>query len=424
MQNPEAPYKNTENLDQKPHHKPPKSPAGIIQTLIATKDIIDGYIEDWEMREYAWNSNDPKYNDFPIDPGAFPSGTIDEGVMAVTDIIESVKLAKDLITNKDNIRSQMWEAITNVSIPDDIWNMVSDWFSEKADKYAEGGDMAEYTAGRDVAAIALIFFDPSSGIGKLLTKVLGKLKKVGSVITDNVNDGLKKVILRTEKGKGPELKRDLDTNPELKKLFDESDNPERLASSWEALDNIGVDDAIRKNPDYLKNVDDYAKRSGKSPDEVGNLAKNNENGIEQFLDELEDTPASGHWDENPFDRGKLIEDDLGQNLPETFKTIDKYDDVTGEVTSIKSLDLDAKTYQTPSKLRARLNRYVDELDNFIGHGQEGVIIGNLPGGLPINSKSLELAIPRSATGEQLNIINEVIESAANKGIELKIIVHP
>ena len=197
-----------------------------------------------------------------------------------------------------------------------------------------------------------------------------------------------------------------------------------MVDAWKALDNIGVDDVIRKNPDYLKNIDNYAKRSGKSADEVADLAKNNENGIEQFLDELEDTPASGHWDKNPFQRGRDIEDDLGQNLPETFKTIDKYDDVTGEATSIKSLDLDAKTYQTPSKLRSRLNKYVDQLDNFAGHRQEGFVIGDLPGGLPINSRSLELAIPRAATGEQLNVINEVITNAAIKEIELKVIIHP
>lgn len=149
-----------------------------------------------------------------------------------------------------------------------------------------------------------------------------------------------------------------------------------LVDAWKALNNIGVDDAIRKNPGYLKNVDDYAKRSGKSADEVADLAKNNENGVEQFLDELEDTPASGHWDKNPFQRGRDIEDDLGQNLPETFKTIDKYDDVTGEATSIKSLDLDAKTYQSASKLRARLNKYLKDLEDFTEASQGARTVGD------------------------------------------------
>lgn len=195
-----------------------------------------------------------------------------------------------------------------------------------------------------------------------------------------------------------------------------------MVDAWEVLDNIGADDAIRKNPGYLKNVDDYAKRSGKSADEVADLAKNNENGIEQFLDELEDTPSSGHWDKNPFQRGRDIEDELGQNLPETFKTIDKYDDVTGEVTSIKSLDLDAKSYQSSSKLKSRLNKYMKELEGFDGYQLEGVEVGDLEN--PINSKTLEIALPRSATGAQSNVINEIISEGAKKTppIEVKIVI--
>ncbi len=44
------------------------------------------------------------------------------------------------------------------------------------------------------------------------------------------------------------------------------------------------------------------------------------------------------------------------------------------MTSIKSIDLDAKTYQDASKLRGRLNKYVDQVDEFAGHRQEGFIL--------------------------------------------------
>ncbi|MFN6087997.1 MAG: hypothetical protein ACK47E_04545 [Cyclobacteriaceae bacterium] len=102
--------------------------------------------------------------------------------------------------------------------------------------------------------------------------------------------------------------------------------------------------------------------------------------------------------------------------------MDKYDDVTGEVTSIKSIDLDAKTYQTDSKLRSRLNKYLDELNVFQGYSIEGVNIGNVFNGRPINSKSLEIAIPRTATGSQLTIINDIISSGASRGITVKVVV--
>jgi hypothetical protein len=195
-----------------------------------------------------------------------------------------------------------------------------------------------------------------------------------------------------------------------------------LVDSWRALNNIGVDDVIRKNPDYLKNIDDYAKRSGKNADEVAGLAKNNKNGVEQFLDELENTPSSGHWDKNPFQRGKDIEDILGQNLPETFKTIDKFDN--GIATSIKSLDVDAKTYQNISKLKSRLTKYVDELDGFTGYSLEGINIGNVSNGAPITAKRVELAIPKNGTSAQMQAINDVVNYANQKGITLITIIVP
>lgn len=205
----------------------------------------------------------------------------------------------------------------------------------------------------------------------------------------------------------------------LRALFGEK---VRCLRAWESLSKGGVEDVIRRNTDYQKNIDDYAVRSGKHTDEIFDIAKNNENGVEQFFDELENTPASRHWDLNPFQRGRNIEDDLGQNLPENFKTLDKYDDVTGEATSIKSIDLYAKTYQTGSKLRGRLNKYIDELEKFDSYQLEGVEIGGIEN--PIFSKSLELAVPRAANGAQLDVLNEMIEVASNKGITLKIIVFP
>ncbi len=95
---------------------------------------------------------------------------------------------------------------------------------------------------------------------------------------------------------------------------------------------------------------------------------------------------------------------------------------SGKVTSIKSLDLDAKTYQTPSKLESRLNKYVNDLDSFTGHSQEGINIGGIDN--PILSKDLELVIPRAATGEQLNVLNRVIANASGKGINFNIVILP
>jgi hypothetical protein len=217
---------------------------------------------------------------------------------------------------------------------------------------------------------------------------------------------------------------DLVESDDLAKFFDDPTPGlhESLGDSWRALDDAGFDDAIRRNPDYVKNVDDYTKRSGNSPNDVADIAKNNENGVDQFIAELEDTPATGYWDENPFERGRLIEDVLGRDLPQNFKTSDKYDNITGEATSIKSLDLDAKTYQTPSKLRSRLKKYMNEIEDFTQHQVGVVSVGDKLN--PINSRTLELAIPRAADASQLDVINEIIRDGLKKKINVKIIVFP
>lgn len=76
--------------------------------------------------------------------------------------------------------------------------------------------------------------------------------------------------------------------------------------AWKSFLDGGIDDAIRTNTTYLDNVSNFSTRTGKSTDEIVSTGKNNENGIEQFLDELEDTPASGHWDLDPFKEVEIL----------------------------------------------------------------------------------------------------------------------
>jgi hypothetical protein len=192
--------------------------------------------------------------------------------------------------------------------------------------------------------------------------------------------------------------------------------------AWEALAKSNLDDAFRRNADYLENISKHSTSTGKSADEIVTIAKNNKNGPEQFLDELENTPASGHWDLDPFQRGRNIEKDLGQNLPEPFKTIDRYDN--GTITSIKSLDVNAKTYQNATKLRSRIKKYVDDLSDFQGFSMGGWDIGNVSNGLPITVRKLDLAISNAGSPTQAQVIDEMITYAASKNINLNKIIFP
>jgi hypothetical protein len=67
----------------------------------------------------------------------------------------------------------------------------------------------------------------------------------------------------------------------------------KSGKEWKGLAKSNLYEAFRINIDYLDNISKHSTRTGKSADEIVTIAKNNENGAEQFLDELENTPSSG-----------------------------------------------------------------------------------------------------------------------------------
>ena len=76
------------------------------------------------------------------------------------------------------------------------------------------------------------------------------------------------------------------------------------------------------------------------------------------------TAGTRVWDSGPGPRGEAIEAALGKNLPSNYPIIDKFEN--GVATSIKSMDLGAKTYQDPGEI-ARIGRgYIDKVADFQG----------------------------------------------------------
>ncbi len=125
------------------------------------------------------------------------------------------------------------------------------------------------------------------------------------------------------------------------------------------------------------------------------------------------------WNESPVIRGEIIEKNWGQNLPQNFPVIDKFVPKTGKVTSIKSLDLNAKTYQDPKKLKSVLERYVDKLEAFKGHGLGEHLVKSSA----IKQRALDLAIPHSGNSAQKKVLQEMLTYAKNKGIEFNAIIY-
>jgi len=92
----------------------------------------------------------------------------------------------------------------------------------------------------------------------------------------------------------------------------------------------------------------------------------------------------------------------------------------GIATSFKSVNLADETYQTASKLRALLKRYVNSLDDFNGETFDGVTVL----ASQVKQKVLRLAIPPSLkycpTRTQSEVLREGIEFASEKRIRFVI----
>jgi RHS repeat-associated protein len=113
------------------------------------------------------------------------------------------------------------------------------------------------------------------------------------------------------------------------------------------------------------------------------------------------------WKLTPFERGVAIEKMLGQNLPQNFPVIDKFNFTTRHATSIKSIDLGAKSYSSTSSLFKKLQGYVDDVSGFNGRTWAKQTVP-----LP-NSRALEIAIPHSGSAAQQAVMNRITQYGAS-----------
>jgi len=122
------------------------------------------------------------------------------------------------------------------------------------------------------------------------------------------------------------------------------------------------------------------------------------------------------WKLLPLDRGRVYEEALKANLRniKNYPVIDDFVQATGKATSIKTLDLAAKTYLKSGKpVFNKLRKYIDELANF-----KGAEVGAFSTKGKVKSRVLELGIPRGATTEQLLQLNNALAYAESRGVKL------
>ena len=126
------------------------------------------------------------------------------------------------------------------------------------------------------------------------------------------------------------------------------------------------------------------------------------------------------WKLDPLKRGQEIEKMLGRSpqLTQNFPVIDRFEN--GVVTSIKSIDLGAKSYQNIGQLTGTVKGYVSKLANW-----QGVRWGNvqIESG-QITARELLLTIPQGATQAQLAALQQLQQWASTVGVTVNITVVP
>lgn len=121
---------------------------------------------------------------------------------------------------------------------------------------------------------------------------------------------------------------------------------------------------------------------------------------------------SGAWKYGWAKRGRYFEERLGRTLHPNFPIIDRF--VNGIATSVKSIDLNAATYQNAVRLANRLNKYVDDVAAFNGAAWANDEVDSLA----IKGRALSLAIPKgSVTAIQRSVINTARARAATLGVD-------
>jgi hypothetical protein len=106
-------------------------------------------------------------------------------------------------------------------------------------------------------------------------------------------------------------------------------------------------------------------------------------------------------------RGKTINERFGDpTFPSNYPVIDKIPN--GVATSVKSIDLNAATYQNEASLANRLNKYVDDVRDFNGARWARKNIRDTD----IDGRAVQVIVPRgSITDAQRNVIDEVRANA-------------
>jgi uncharacterized protein YegL len=144
------------------------------------------------------------------------------------------------------------------------------------------------------------------------------------------------------------------------------------------------------------------------------------------------TPAvkvASAWSKVPFERGRELERLVaplipGKALLGNYPVIDVFNRATGRAVSIKSMDLDAKTYQSAAAFGRTIEKYAESLAKYAGTNATKLADGTdfaRVGSADILSRELYMVFNKAPSSEYESILRSVV---ASKGVSLTIKVVP
>jgi len=242
---------------------------------------------------------------------------------------------------------------------------------------------------------------------------------------------------------------DIDTPPELYGqivggFFVVSDARDLIANLFKGewlgagLSAVGlvpvVGDAIGAGARITKFLEKFPRKRY----EVVNLLEKHFDDITVIRKYLPPKPGNiGAWAFKPFARGKALEIPIGKVLKKqdgkliglfgNFKTIDMWNKDIGKAVSIKTLDLNAKTYHNASAFKHTINGYAKELQEFVEAGGKSVETGlrmTIEPGM-VKSRELVIGIPKGLDSEYSKIIsslNDAYSSGASSVLIKTVII--
>ena len=144
--------------------------------------------------------------------------------------------------------------------------------------------------------------------------------------------------------------------------------------------------------------------------------------IELFLNGHAEGPeiADRIWEEGNFKRGDYFREYKGVNLPKLFPVIDSYNEKTGEVISVRSIDLTAPDYTKRNRAEKVLKDEIKELSKF--KGASSVISGVTyeVKEEDIRLRKLKLIIPGNTDPAILKEVENLRDYSLRKGVYLEI----